>query len=266
MPSVLWLLVGRQEGHPACKKLSGGVLARLSDWSEVQTCMRPSWCHCHSMSLASVKSRLVSPFWYRLTGVVPDKGPLNGCVCVCVCDSFPIASSRFRGRAIGLRVRSWVWELPPAASASARFGRLDGHSTMRRRRRSLIAGTSWTSASALSTTMNEAETAAPRSDESGTGRRRFVCTGWSRGHLRRSKAWVDFLEGAQKLLGWRSRGVYLIPYTDRFHELQFSGPLWGTPLATQNRKSKFWLILLCCLKTHNITTLWILLEQLNSLI
>ena len=23
------------------------------------------------------------PFWYRLTRVVPDKGPLNGCVCVC---------------------------------------------------------------------------------------------------------------------------------------------------------------------------------------
>ena len=35
---------------------------------------------CHSLSLASVKSRLVLPFWYRLTRVVPDKGPLNGCV------------------------------------------------------------------------------------------------------------------------------------------------------------------------------------------
>ena len=23
---------------------------------------------------------------YRLTRVVPEKGPLNGCVCVCVCD------------------------------------------------------------------------------------------------------------------------------------------------------------------------------------
>ena len=46
----------------------------LSVWSEVQTCIRPSWCHCHSLSLASVKSRLVLPFWYRLTWVVPDKG------------------------------------------------------------------------------------------------------------------------------------------------------------------------------------------------
>ena len=25
------------------------------------------------------------PFWYQLTRVVPEKGPLNGCVCVCVC-------------------------------------------------------------------------------------------------------------------------------------------------------------------------------------
>ena len=41
------------------------------------------WCHCHSVSLASVKSRLVLPFWYQLTWVVPDKWPLNGCVCMC---------------------------------------------------------------------------------------------------------------------------------------------------------------------------------------
>ena len=83
--SALTLLAGRQEGHPACKKLSGGVLAWLSVWSEVQTCIWPSCCHCHSLSLASVRSRLVLPFWYRLTQVVLDKGPLNGCVCVCVC-------------------------------------------------------------------------------------------------------------------------------------------------------------------------------------
>jgi len=40
--SALMLLVGRQEGHPACKKLSDGVLAWLSVWSDVQTCMWPS--------------------------------------------------------------------------------------------------------------------------------------------------------------------------------------------------------------------------------
>jgi len=51
--SALTLLVGRHEGHPACKKLSG-VLAWLSVWSEVQTCIWPSGFHCHSLSLASV--------------------------------------------------------------------------------------------------------------------------------------------------------------------------------------------------------------------
>jgi len=41
---ALTLLAGRQEGHPACKKQSGGVLAwlSLSVWSEVQTCIWPS--------------------------------------------------------------------------------------------------------------------------------------------------------------------------------------------------------------------------------
>ena len=40
--SALILLVGRQEGHPACKKLSSGVLAWLPVWSKVQTCILPS--------------------------------------------------------------------------------------------------------------------------------------------------------------------------------------------------------------------------------
>ena len=31
------------------------------------------------------KLQIGLPFWYRPTQVVPDKGPLNGCVCVCVC-------------------------------------------------------------------------------------------------------------------------------------------------------------------------------------
>ena len=83
VPSVLWLCwLGDRKGIQPVKKLSGGVLAWLSVWSEVQTCIRPSWCHFHWMSLASVKSRLVLPFWYRLTWLVPEKGPLNGCVCV----------------------------------------------------------------------------------------------------------------------------------------------------------------------------------------
>ena len=82
--SALTLLVGRQKGHPACKKTEwwgAGMVIWLERGADLH-CIWPSWCHCHSLSLALLKSRLVLPFWYRLTWVVPDKGPLNGCVCV----------------------------------------------------------------------------------------------------------------------------------------------------------------------------------------
>jgi len=75
--SALTLLIWHQEGHPACKKTSGGVLAWLSVCSEVQTHVA-QLIHFRSLSLASVKSRLVLPFWYQLTWVVPGR------VCVCM--------------------------------------------------------------------------------------------------------------------------------------------------------------------------------------
>jgi len=53
----LTLLVGQQEGHLACKKLSGGMLAWLSVWGEMQI------CQCHSLSLAPV-----NPDWFYLPG------------------------------------------------------------------------------------------------------------------------------------------------------------------------------------------------------
>ena len=74
------LLVGSKEGHPACKNW---VVGCWCGYLSGARCIWPSWCHCHSLSLASVKSRFVLPFWYRLTRVVPEKGPLNGCVCCC---------------------------------------------------------------------------------------------------------------------------------------------------------------------------------------
>jgi len=59
----------------------GRVLAWLSVWSEVQICIWPSLCHCQSLFLASVKSRLVLPFCYQLIRVVLYKAQLlNGCV------------------------------------------------------------------------------------------------------------------------------------------------------------------------------------------
>ena len=86
---------------PACKKLSGGVLAWLSVWSEVHICIWPSCCNCHSLSFASVKSILVLPFWYQFTWVVPEKGPLNGCVYV----TDRNRDSAVDGRAAGLHSR-----------------------------------------------------------------------------------------------------------------------------------------------------------------
>ena len=71
---------------PDCKKLSGGVLAWLSVWSEVQTCIMhmAQLMPLPLLSLASVKSRLVYLSGIGSPGVIPEKGPLNGCVCVCV--------------------------------------------------------------------------------------------------------------------------------------------------------------------------------------
>jgi len=96
--SALTLLVGRQEGHAACKKLSVVVLAWLSVWSEVHTCIWPSWCYCHSLSLASVKSRLVFTFLVPAHLGSPGQGPLNGCVCIC----------KFTGKYVVLSVPNWV--------------------------------------------------------------------------------------------------------------------------------------------------------------
>ena len=73
MPSVLWLCwLGGRNGIRPVKKLSGGELVWLFVWREVQICIWPSWCHWHLLSFASVKSRLVLPFW--LTWVVSEKG------------------------------------------------------------------------------------------------------------------------------------------------------------------------------------------------
>jgi len=62
-------MIGWQQGHPAFKKLSGGMLAWFSFWGEVQICIWPSGCHCHSLSLAPV-----NPDWFylpRFTFLVP---------------------------------------------------------------------------------------------------------------------------------------------------------------------------------------------------
>ena len=60
------------------------MLVWLSVWSKVQTCIWPSWCHCHSLSLASCFSKIQIGFTFLVPAHLgsPGKGPLNGCVCL----------------------------------------------------------------------------------------------------------------------------------------------------------------------------------------
>ena len=82
--SALTLLVGRQEGHPACKETErwgAGVFICLEQGADLHMAQRispPLTVSCFS------KIQIGLPFWYRPTQVVLDKGPLNVCVCVCV--------------------------------------------------------------------------------------------------------------------------------------------------------------------------------------
>jgi len=81
LPSVLWhCWLGSRKGIRHVKNWAMGC---WRGYLSAARCIWPSGFHCHSLSCASVKSRLVLPFWYWLTRVVPDKGPLNGYVCVC---------------------------------------------------------------------------------------------------------------------------------------------------------------------------------------
>ena len=57
--SAFMLLVGQQEGRPACKK---------TEW----------W------GAGMVIYLELSADWYQLTRVVPEKRPLNGCACVLI--------------------------------------------------------------------------------------------------------------------------------------------------------------------------------------
>jgi len=81
--SALTLLVGRQERRPVCKKTkwwgAGMVicLERGADLHTAQLMPLPLTASCFS------KIQMVLSFWYRLTRVDPDKGPLNGCMYVC---------------------------------------------------------------------------------------------------------------------------------------------------------------------------------------
>ena len=52
-------------------------MERCADLHMAQLMPLPLTVSCFS------RIQLGLPFWYQLTWVVPDKEPLNGCVCVC---------------------------------------------------------------------------------------------------------------------------------------------------------------------------------------
>ena len=74
------LFVGWQEGHPACKKTEWwgtGVVICLEQGADLhiaQLMPLPLAVSCFS------KIQIVLFLFYRLTWVVPEKGPLNECV------------------------------------------------------------------------------------------------------------------------------------------------------------------------------------------
>jgi len=77
------LLVGRQEGHPAGKKLSGGLLAWLSAWSKVDLQMAqlmplPLTVSCFS------EIKIGFTFLVPAHPGSPSKRAVKW-VCVCVC-------------------------------------------------------------------------------------------------------------------------------------------------------------------------------------
>jgi len=81
--SALTLLVGRQEGHPACKNLSGGgagVVICLERGADLHMArLMPL------LLTASCFSKIQIGFAFLVPAHLgsPGKGPLNGCVCVC---------------------------------------------------------------------------------------------------------------------------------------------------------------------------------------
>jgi len=79
--SALTLLVGRQEGHPACKKQWWGAgvviyLERGADLHMAQQMPLPLTVSYFS------KIQIVFTFLIPAHLGSPGKGPLNGCVCV----------------------------------------------------------------------------------------------------------------------------------------------------------------------------------------
>jgi len=72
--------------------LNSGVLVWLSVWGEVQICIWTSWCHRHSLSLASVKSRSVLVVAYPGSPKQSLEGhKMDVCMCFVFIHPFSVA-------------------------------------------------------------------------------------------------------------------------------------------------------------------------------
>jgi len=65
-----------------------------------------TYATCHSLSLASVKSRLLLPFWYWITLVVQDKEPLKVCVGTVCCQKRDLVTQYIADDAV------FIWRQP----------------------------------------------------------------------------------------------------------------------------------------------------------
>ena len=84
--------------------LIGGVLPWLSVWSEVQTCIWPSWCYCHSLSVFCF-SRIPIGFTF-LVLAHPVSSRKMGVKCVCVLSVLSHADDYVQGFAVE-NMKTW---------------------------------------------------------------------------------------------------------------------------------------------------------------
>ena len=86
VPSVLWRCwLGGRKGIRSVKNWVVGCWHGCLSGARCRVAYSPADATATHYLFASVKSRLVLPLWYRLTRVVPDKGPFKR-VCVLQCN------------------------------------------------------------------------------------------------------------------------------------------------------------------------------------
>jgi len=95
-PSVLWRCwLGSRKGIRPVKNWLVGCWRGYLSGARCRLAYGPADATDTHCLLLQKKSRLVLPFWYRLTRVVPDKGPLNGCMYVRIWSSHLCSSAKF---------------------------------------------------------------------------------------------------------------------------------------------------------------------------